>query len=82
MRDAFLTPFLQIAGDVFIPSHGQPRIVIYRRRTEQELRIDGPREGQEWWTNPWTGDPRGALTFADDAGVAAALDVLPSPEAP
>ncbi len=73
MWDTFMTSFLQISGDVFDPNHREPRIVIYRRRSMHELQIDGPGEGQEWLGTPWTWDAGEALTFADDAGVAAAF---------
>jgi hypothetical protein len=73
MREVFLTLFLDVSADVFDPDDRPPQVVIYRRPSMQELRIDGPRQGQEWCTNPWTGNAREALTFAEDAGVAAAF---------
>jgi hypothetical protein len=72
MHNTFLSHFLQFSGYEFGPNHEEPRIVIYLRPSMQELRIDGPREGQEWWTT-WTPERDEALTFAADAGVAAAF---------
>ena len=77
VREEFMSCYLPIAGDRYFSHYeDQPRIEIYVRPSNTELRIDGPEPNQEWNSPSWFGDAGEALTFAGDAGVAAGADTL------